>query len=420
MSDITAIDSNSEWNIPFQQTYRSIELVNAEGEKYIITSMVTELNIFEDIFSNTISGSLVFVDAIGASDRMKLRGNERLKVELNLDPNNSVVENKDFYIYALRNRMHINNTSEIYTLHFVSVEAILNEHTRVYSAIEGPNSNSVKVLFDYVGSQKKLTTEETNGSYKFVMPNWTPFEGINWYCGRSISSESRGSYFLFFETMEGFNFKSVESMINKQPVMEYRYEPAGGVFLQKDVTNIREFEVIENTDSLKGTAENYTTLWSHDLVRKKVIKQRFEYEENNRGKLNTGDLLGTSTKNGFDLDLKERRDLYGTNVLVKYETQKTHSQTQAYYHDAIQTKLSAMRQFGNVKIRFLAFGTRKVKAGDVIDMRFLKTQLITEGMKEESADKLLSGRYLVTAVRLVMKQQDFHIAVEAVKDSREG
>jgi hypothetical protein len=404
---------------PFLQTFRSVKLKNAEGKEYNITASVSELSIYEDIFSNTLSGEILFVDSFAATDIMKLTGNEKLTVELFVDPTEESVEIKEFYVYSSSNRIRANPTSEVFKLHFISFEGVLSEHTRVYTALTGSNDSSVKELFNYVASEKPFEVEGTNGKYKFVMPSWTPFEGINWYSGRSISSESGGSYFLFYETMKGFNFKSIESLITKAPTFEYRYEPSGKKVIEKDVTNIREYEIINMGDSINGVDDNYSTLWTNDLVRKKYVKKRFEIEDDNHGKLNDT-LLGVADKNGFGISLKQRRDVFGSNVVIKPETRNVHTQTDGYNYNAIQPKMSAIRQFSNLKIRFLAFGNRKIKVGDVIDMKFIQTRLITTETKEDSEDKLLSGKFLVTAIRYIFKNQDFHIAVEAVKDTRKA
>lgn len=410
----------SELTIPFLGTYRSVKLKNKDGKEFNITSFVSEISIFEDLFSNSLSGELLMVDNVGASDLMNLTGNEKLTIEIFAEPGSDEVEIKEFYVYSVSSRLKNNPTSEVYKLHFISFESVLNEHTRVYSAIEGTNSEAVKQLFSqYIGSEKPFEVESTSGSFKFVMPSWTPFECINWYAGRSVSSESGGSYFLFYETMKGYNFKSVEKLITLSPVYEYRYEPAGTTFLAKDPSNIREYEIVNMGDTIKGVAENYTTLWTNDLIRKKFVKKRFEIEEDNKGKLNDT-LIGVADQNGFGVSLKSRRDVFGSKVIIKPETRNVHSATQTYYYDSIQTKLSAMRQFSNLKIRFLAFGHRKMKVGDVIDMKFLQTKMITTENKDDSEDKLLSGKYLVTAIRYIFKAQDFHMSVEAVKDSRKS
>jgi len=407
--------------LPFLQTFRSVKLKNKDGKEFNITSIVFEISIFEDIFSNSLSGEVVITDTVGASDLMNLTGNEKITIELFVDPEKTEeVEIKEFFVYSVTNRIKNNPTSEVYKLQFISFESVLNEHTRVYSAIEGTNSSAVQQLFSqYISSEKPFEVEATVGSFKFVMPSWTPFEAINWYAGRSVSSESGGSYFLFYETMKGFSFKSVEKLITASPVYEYRYEPSGNTFAAKDPSNIREYEVINMGDSIQGVNENYTTLWTNDIIRKKFVKKRFEIESDNKGKLND-ELIGVADKNGFDVSLKARRDVFGSKVIIKPETRNVHSQTKDYTYNAIQTKLSAMRQFSNLKIRFLAFGNRKMKVGDVIDMKFLQTKMITKENKSDAEDKLLSGKYLVTAIRYIFKAQDFHISVEAVKDTRKN
>jgi hypothetical protein len=408
-----------ETNLPFLQTFRNVKIKNSKGKEFNITSYIQELSIYEELFSNTLSGELVFVDSDGAADTIEITGNERLTVEIYRDDKEADVDIYEFYVYSANNRLRLNPTSEIFSMHFISVESTLNEHTRVYSAINGTNDNAIKELLKYIGTTKKLETEETSGSFKYVMPSWTPFEGINWYCGRSVSSTSKGSYFLFYETLKGFNFKSVESLITQPSSFSFHHSPAGTTVIAKDVSNIKEFEVINMGDSLKGVSENYTTLWSDDLLRKKITKNRFEFSKDNKGKLNDA-LLAVAEDNGFGIDLKERRDVFGSNVMLRQETRNTHTQTKGYSYDSIQPKLSAMRQFSNLKIRFLAYGNRKMKAGDVIDLNFLHAKTITKENKETAEDKLLSGKYLITAIRYIFKVQDFHIAVEAVKDTRKG
>lgn len=401
----------------YLQGYRSVLIRNTEGKEFNITALIRELNLYEDIFANVVSGDAVLADDVAMIDQMNLKGNEKITVELHKDKEERTVEIFEYFIYSSGMRKRPNATSEVYVINFMSVEAVLNEHTRCYSAIEGSPTDAVSSLFDSLGSKKDISVEKTFGHYKFVMPSWTPFEGINWYAGRSVSDESKGSYFLFYETLNGFRYDCVETLIKKEPKYEYHYEPAGTQFLIKDAANIREFEVVEMGDSVKGVSQQYTTLWSHDLIRKRLIKKKFEYGKDQKGKLN-GQLLGTSENNAFGLDLTERRERFGSNPVVKLETRNTHSQTNDYTYDAIQPKLSAMRQFANLKVRFLAFGTRKYNVGDVVEMKFLRATNINKENKNEMEDKLLSGKYLVTAVRYMFRPQEFHIAVEAVKDSR--
>lgn len=401
----------------FLQGYRNVVIRNTKGQEYNVTGLIRELNIYEDIFANVMSGDVVLADDVAMIDRMGLVGSEKITIELHKEKEERAVEIREFFIYSSGMRKRPNATSEVYVINFMSVEAVLNEHTRYYSAIEGGPSDAVSVLFGALGSTKSIEVEKTIGHYKFVMPSWTPFECVNWYAGRSVSDETKGSYFLFYETLNGFRYDCVETLIKKAPKYTYHYEPTGTKFLIKDAANIREFEVVEMGDSINGVGEHYTTLWTHDLIRKRIVKKKFDYGTDHKGKLEST-LLGASDMNGFGFDLAERREQFGSAPIIKYETRNVHSQTNDYSYSAIQPKLSAMRQFSKLKIRFLAFGTRKYNVGDVVEMNFLRAANIDKQNKNEMEDKLLSGKYLVTAVRYMFRPQEFHIAVEAVKDSR--
>ena len=105
--------------IPFFQTYRSVKLKNKDGKEFNITSLVYEVSIFEDLFSNSLSGEIVIADAAGGTNLMSLSGNEKITIELFIEPDSQEVEIKEFYVYSVTNRARNNATSEVYKLQFV-------------------------------------------------------------------------------------------------------------------------------------------------------------------------------------------------------------------------------------------------------------------------------------------------------------
>ena len=272
-----------------------------------------------------------------------------------------------------------------------------------------------------MSTSKKLDAEPTSGKYKFVMPSRTPLECINWYAGRSVSSESHGSYFLFYETlMDGFKFKCIDTLVKADSKLTYRYEPAGNTFLTKDSSNMREYEVIQVMNSIEGYNQQYTTLWNSDGLRKKIVKERFSYDEDKKSSLNDGDsIVSSSKKNGFDMNLEDRREAYGGMTMVRNEVRNTHTQTTTYYYDSIQPKMSAIRQYSGLKLRFLVFGNRELQVGQTLDLSFMKTKMFDEETKENSKDETLSGKYLITSIRYLYRINNFEMSIEVVKDTKE-
>lgn len=403
------------------QTYRSVIVTNAKQEKYEITASVAELNIVEDIESNMLSGNILYLDDNGGLNDINFTGNEKITIELYQSSGEESVTTHDFIVYKISDVERINDGTSAFMIHFMSVEAVINLNTKCVSAMSGSNSQVVKALYRYLNSAKKIDIEDTSGNYKFVMPSTTPLECINWYAGRSISSESRGSFFLFYETLkDGFQFKCIDTLADKDAKLTYRYEPAGLEPVIKDVSNIRSYEILQAINSVEGYDEHYTTLWNSDSIRKKIVKQNFSYDENKKSKLNGGDSVTSSSKeNGFDINLEERRQAYGGKVIVRSEARNTHTQTQNYYYDSIQPKLSAMRQYGGLRIQFLVFGNRDLQIGQTINLSFMKTKMFDSETKENSTDETLSGKYLITAIRYKYRINSFEMSIEAVKDTKE-
>ena len=71
---------------------------------------------------------------------------------------------------------------------------------------------------------KKENIEETSNKYTFYGNNKRPFTVITWLCPKSIpggknkpvsSSPTKGTAgFLFYQNREGFNFKSMDSLMS--------------------------------------------------------------------------------------------------------------------------------------------------------------------------------------------------------------
>lgn len=408
-------------SVPMLQTFRSVVVTNAEQVKYDVTASVSELNIFEDLYSNFLTGNIFYVDDHGGLNDIKFTGNEKLTIELYKSAEGQTVSTHEFAVYQVSDNIRVNDGTSAYMIHFISPEAITSKNTRCYSAITGACSEAVNQLFKMLDSTKALEVEQTAGNYKFVMPSLPPVECINWYAGRSLSTESGGSYFLFFETLnDGFRFKCVDTLVEVEPKFNYRYEPAGNTFLVKDVTNIREYEVYKVADTLNGYDELYTTLWNSDSVRKKIVKHRFDYDTDAKSSLNRGgSLVSSNSKNGFDQNLGDRRQAFGNQVIVRSESRSTHTQTDAYTYESIQPKLSAMRQYDGLRLRCLVFGNRDLQIGQTLNLTFMKTKMYDEESKANSTDETLSGNYLITAIRYVYKINSFEMSIEVVKDTRE-
>ena len=121
---------------------------------------------------------------------------------------------------------------EVYTLQLETKGAFSNNTTRVYKKYKGKISASVeKILNEMKINRSRQIIEETSNSYSFMGNYKRPFHTITNLCKKSIPTVSNkktagSAGFLFFETLNGYNFKSIDNIFkdaNEDNVYEYFY-----------------------------------------------------------------------------------------------------------------------------------------------------------------------------------------------------
>ena len=70
-----------------------------------------------------------------------------------------------------------------------------------------------------INSTKKLNYEKSINNFKMVFPNVKPFRAIDMIAKRCVSKYNLSPTFIFYEICFGYNFKSLESIYHKDPVL---------------------------------------------------------------------------------------------------------------------------------------------------------------------------------------------------------
>ena len=71
-----------------------------------------------------------------------------------------------------------------------------------------------------IKTSKKLDKDRATNRYSFVGNLKRPFDTVQWLCPKTQSSkESFG--FLFFETLDGYKFKSIKKLLDQKPAYTY-------------------------------------------------------------------------------------------------------------------------------------------------------------------------------------------------------
>lgn len=199
-----------------------------------ISTLITDLYYYESVLSPTLKVDIMFADTgtvnkdndlKTALEALQLVGTEKVELKI-LNPKNkeiSVTLYSDF-IRPIASE----NTKTLVSANLVSKEAIFNYKTTVNYRLDGKISDHINRILKEtlkVDGKKKLDIEETQNNYNYSGVNLRPFATILQLAKKSVpktkNSEGNTAGFFFFETSDGFKFKSVEGLLSDT-------EPSGG------------------------------------------------------------------------------------------------------------------------------------------------------------------------------------------------
>ena len=192
-------------------------------EDYDIVGGNPIIDYYESLDSPTIALTVTFIDIDQVISREGITGGEYIDVTVKIggfDDFKLTSEKHKLMLNSVRNVITETN-KQIATLEFITVESIINETARVNKKYAGNVTGTVKQLLktDTKGIQtsKNLESDEAANSYAFVGNLKRPLDTIQWLCPKAQSS-TKNFGFLFFETLDGYNFKSIEKLLDQDSV----------------------------------------------------------------------------------------------------------------------------------------------------------------------------------------------------------
>ena len=249
-----------------------------KGKTVDIKEGVIAFTYFENIFSPYLTARVIVTNTSGTImgddgtmqsiyNGLPLRGGERVQIKIagNSKENKGLDFSKDptqyFYVASVTNVL-LSEGSESFTLNLVSREAITNETVRVGKKF--PTSQKISgsvedILKNYLRADKIGDIEETQNTYGFIGNLKKPFSIITWLASKSVSGKAKpgedsSAGYVFFETQEGFNFMSLDKIMESKPYRRnFSYTP--GVISSEDPN--RDFKIL-----------TYATNRNQDLIGK--------------------------------------------------------------------------------------------------------------------------------------------------------
>jgi len=226
-----------------------------------ITNLVTHFYHMEDIMCPAYEGRMVIVDsALSLISSMPIQGNEKVTVEVE-----DTFENTYTYTYrvwTVTNR-YAADRKQVYTLGLISEEGLVNESIKmeIPEGAGGSISTTVNKIVKESFDQEIYNNEKAKNWTKIIPRRQTPFSVIRSIQTKGIPTtkdNKKGTAgFLFWQTREGFNFRSWDGLITDQENISkdhwFYYTPAKTDFYSSNI--IQEISYVSEIDLLKKLRE---------------------------------------------------------------------------------------------------------------------------------------------------------------------
>jgi hypothetical protein len=422
----------------YTQDY-SLETLNfltASGQKFEMKKILVELSYYEDIYSFVVSGYVKIVDAQGFIELLQLNGTNFIELSFSKIKNASNKNKQIFRVYKIDGRKPSGNmNAEHYTLHFCSEELLLSEQIKISKEYTGKKISSIinDILVEKLKVKPKYinTIEETTGMYDFIIPTFKPFEAISWLSNyaRPNMTGAIGADMLFFETKDGFYFRSLQSMYKQSIYATYKYQAKNlpgktpGTF-QSKATTVIDYEFVKTYDMVDDIQSGTfaSRLISLDPMARTAKTTDFKYTDYKKASfsLNPGN-VSNQLVNRLGLTQEQT-----PQASIKVSTGNS-SQSNAPYIKQIpgsvakdiavetyipnRTAQIALANYTVLKVRIP--GDSGITAGRTINFNLYSLK----PSEKRQLDEFYSGKYLVTAVRHVIQPTAYQTFLEIAKDS---
>lgn len=398
------------------------KLYTVSGLEIDLTDQLASVDIYEDIFQNSISGDISFADTNNLVGQLRLVGQEKLKLQLSTpnaddtDSRNTIINFTDIplYVYKINNKMSINDNTTIFSLSFTTAEIVRNNRIRCVESYEGEPAGEIvkKIIRDeeLLNSKKEFYYEETANKFKLVAPNQRPFAFINSIARRCNSKEYNDApTFLFYETTRGYFFRTLDSMMDrKNPKMVFRELTPNEADMRKRrdllLQNILQYDVVGTTDTMASRRSGMysSKLLLLDLLNKGYEEYDYDYleefdndihvDEHNRYGSEQAPVVSEMVDDYNNKISEYPESVYYVQTIDKdglfdgaYEGSFDYKGTDKW----LQRRKSRFASLNSsVALRVRIHGNTTLQAGDLVG-------IVINDTKTGENDQTLTGRYLV-------------------------
>jgi len=331
----------------------------------------------------------------------------------------------DLYVNRIKNSNPLSN-KDVFVLDLCTLEFINNEKTRVIKRYDNSISENVtRILKEVLKTQKPIDADPTSIPYNFIGNERKPFYTCSWLASKSVPTKGIGGAagYFFYETSEGYKFKSIDVLNAQQPKKRFVYTNANAIAPHYDAkilsVNIERDMDLQQNLSLGVYANRtlYFDFFNFEYIpaeytinaqepKLTLVGENFKYvapefrESPTRFMTRIFDMGSLPSGNTPDAQLSS----WASNPKKpNYDAANIMSQSIMRYN-----------QLYSIKVNIIIAGDFSLHAGDIIECTFPDLSNIDSN---KPTNKETTGKYIISSLCHKMTPKSCFTSLTLVRDS---
>mgnify|MGYP006240216241 FL=1 len=364
------------------------------GNRFNMLGQISFVKYFEDVIDPSLHMDITIADTNGLINKIPIRSGTAVIIELEHPSQDDAIKMK--LIVTNISGHIIDQKREIYTLTCETIGALSNHTNRVWTKYKGSIAVSVSKILNEKIDGKINFVDTTSNDCEFYGNYRRPFKVISDLCRKAIPSTGSFSVgnagtagYLFFETQDGYNFRSIDVIFKSDAELEYVMTPfKKGLDVSNNFRLAGAPAMTESHDIIKKLRSGAfsSSNWYYDVLTRKVHFYNFKYSGDVE-KANDEDVTPVAYKKPYSRIILGTLDS-GTTMRDADGVAIDTPQDQARYQAQASARYSAMfSQILDITVPM----NLSLRAGQVINIIF--PDLNTGKPQDKNSPE--SGKYMI-------------------------
>lgn len=344
---------------------QKITAINGAGRSVDFTSHYLSFILFQDIESHFLLAELLMPDQTDIIHNFPFVGDEQIQVSID----NSILK---FAVYTIEPSKEVvvsRPDESMVRLGLVSIEAMQNSTLSISRKFSDLPHNIIdNIVHNYLNSKKELMYNDSTELIDVYCNFWNPSDVINY---ATKMSKGRYNNFMFFEDLDGFVFKPLNSFLMSDAIAKLQLE-YDEIEKMKNIHNIRKMSTTNHFDHI-NTAKHQINGGTYYQLKNTYgyNKKQYTYNDENSSTVSLGKFQY----------IPENMQSESSNVNYQY-----------YDLDLMAEKINIQAlKMNNIAIELQGNFLRRI--GDLYEMKYPHVE------KDTKANSLFNGLWMITRIK---------------------